>query len=217
MPSVSDASPSALVQAPRRLAAVVLAGGAGARFGGGKLLAPWGDGFLIEGALDAAAAAPVVLITVVTGADGRVEGAVRAWAERRAQADRLRLTHAADHAEGMAATLRAGIAALPSDTGGAFIFLGDMPRIPGEVAIDLATRLGPGVLAAVPTFEGRRGHPALFSAALFPRLLALAGDEGARSILRGLGPGLAEAPMTSPGILQDVDTPEDLDALGRDP
>jgi molybdenum cofactor cytidylyltransferase len=195
----------------RPLEAVVLAGGAGRRFGGGKLLAPWRGGLLIEAALDCAFAAPARSVTLVTGADPDVMPVALEHALREGEAARLRIVHAREHAEGMAATLRAGIEALPADTLGAYVFLGDMPLIPPEVAGRLAGALEAGAWAAVPVHDGRRGHPVLFSARLFGALRALSGDEGARSVLRGLGERLVEVAAPNAGILFDVDTPADLD------
>jgi molybdenum cofactor cytidylyltransferase len=192
------------------LEAVVLAGGAGSRFGGGKLTAPWRGGALIEGALAAALAAPGRSVTVVTGADGKVEAAARAFAERTGQADRLRLLHCSDHAEGMGATLRAGVASLPPDSAGVFVFLGDMPLIPPAILPALATAIAHGALAAAPSFEGRRGHPVLFSAALLPQLRTLTGDQGAREVLSTLGKRLVLVDAADRGVLVDVDRPEDL-------
>ena len=149
------------------LEAVVLAAGAGARFGGGKLTASWRDGVLLDGALASAFAAPARTVTVVWGADARVAEAARAFAERTGQAGRLRLVQAARAAEGMAESLKAGLASLPADCVGAFVFLGDMPKVPAAIAADLARTLAGGALAAAPSCEGRRGHPVLFAAALF--------------------------------------------------
>jgi molybdenum cofactor cytidylyltransferase len=194
------------------LEAIVLAAGFGARFGGGKLTAPWRGGVLIDGALAAAFAAPVRSVTVVTGADAKVDAAARGFAEREGQAARLRLVHCADHAEGMGATLRAGVASLASDAAGVFVFLGDMPLIPPAVLPALAAAVRAGAPAAAPRFEGQRGHPVLFSAALLGQLRALAGDEGARSVLRGLGERLALVETLDRGVLVDIDRPEDLPA-----
>jgi molybdenum cofactor cytidylyltransferase len=114
-----------------RLYAIVLAAGAGVRFGGGKLLSPWGEGVLLDGALAAAFAAPAEQVIVVTGADSeRVSEAARRFAERAGEGARLAVAHAPRHAEGIAASVRAGISALPPDAEGAFIFLGDMPKVP---------------------------------------------------------------------------------------
>ncbi len=193
----------------------MLAGGAGRRFGGGKLLAPWRGGVLIDGALAAAFAAPARRVTVVTGADDRVGPAAVAWAARAGERERLGLVHAPDHAEGMGATLRAGVAALPQDATGVFVFLGDMPRTPPTVLPTLADALAGGVpgravLAAAPRFAGRRGHPVLFAAALFPLLAAARGDEGGRDILRGLGGHLVLVDAPDDGVLFDVDEAGDL-------
>ena len=198
------------------LEAIVLAGGAGTRFGGGKLTAPWRGGALIDGALAAAFAAPVRSVTVVTGADDKVAAAARAFAERRGQAGRLKLIHSPDHAEGMGATLRTGIASLPPDSAGAFVFLGDMPLIPHVTLPVLAAAVAAGAPAAAPSFEGQRGHPVLFSSGLFSQLLGLVGDEGARRVLRALGGTLAIVPTVDAGVMADIDTPEDLRAIRPD-
>jgi molybdenum cofactor cytidylyltransferase len=192
-----------------RLEAVVLAAGQARRFGGGKLLAPWDDGVLLDGALRVAFAAPVRTVTVVTGADPGVAAAAERFAAATGQAGRLRLARAVDHLEGMAASLRAGLVALPPDAAGAFIFLGDMPRVPAAVLPPLVAALE-GRRAAAPIFEGRRGHPALFASSLFPQLQRLSGDAGARAILESLGPDLALVEAPDDGVLFDVDTPQDL-------
>ena len=193
------------------LEAIVLAGGAGARFGGAKLTHPWRDGALIEGALAAAFASPARCVTVVTGADPKVEAATRAFADRLGNAARLRVVHCIQHAEGMGATLRAGVASLPPDTKGAFVFLGDMPLIPPAILPALVAALASGAPAAAPIFQGQRGHPVLFSASLFPRLLEAVGDEGARRALSELGDRLATIKTDDPGVIFDVDRPDDMD------
>ena len=193
------------------LEAIVLAAGAGSRFGGAKLTAPWRGGVLIDGALAAAFAAPARSVTLVTGADPRVREASRAFAATLGQTSRLRLVHAQDHAEGMAATLRAGIVALPADTAGAFVFLGDMPLIPPAILPRLAAALARGARAAAPVFDGRRGHPVLFGRGLFAALMALIGDQGARSVLQDLEHGsVALIEAADSGVLFDVDVVGDL-------
>lgn len=185
----------------------MLAAGAGSRFGGRKLLAPYGRGVLLDGALAAAFAAPVRSVTVVTGAD-----AAQVAAAAQAFDPRIRLVHAADHAEGMGASLRTGVASLPADVGGAFVFLGDMPRVPQAVLAPMAKALFAGAPAAAPVFEARRGNPVLIGRELFPDLLALSGDAGARAVLQGLGARLALIEAPDDGVLFDVDAPGDLPA-----
>lgn len=191
--------------------ALVLAAGLSVRFGAPKLLAPWRGGLLIEGALEAAFAAPVERVTVVTGGHATgVTAAAEAWAARAGTTDRLALVHAAGHGEGLSASLRAGVASLPESAAGAFVFLADMPAIPPGVAEALAVAMTADHDAAAPVFGGRRGHPVLLRQALFEPIRHLTGDHGAGHLLRGLGDRLALVPVADPGVLKDVDRPEDL-------
>ena len=200
---------------PPRLDAIVLAAGSGSRFGGGKLTAPWRGGRLIDGALTAAFAAHVERVIVVTGADHGVADAANDFMRRGAASrPRLAVVHADDHALGMSASLRAGVSHLGADTEGVFVFLGDMPLAPTDTLEAMIVRLANGAVAVAPIWRGQRGHPVLFGRSLFPALLRLKGDEGARGLLRNLGDRLSLVPASSSGVLLDVDAPGDLDALG---
>jgi molybdenum cofactor cytidylyltransferase len=178
--------------------AIVLAAGFGSRFGGGKLTAPFGDGVLLHGAVRAALAAPVRGVTVVTGAEAETVGAALRDFD-------VRIVHAPDHAEGMGASLRTAIASLAPDSAGAFVFLGDMPRVPQAVLEPMAEAVRGGALAAAPVFAARRGNPVLLSRDLYPQLLALTGDTGARAVLQGLGDRLVLIDAPDDGVLFDVD------------
>jgi molybdenum cofactor cytidylyltransferase len=74
----------------------------------------------------------------------------------------------------------------------------------------LAEAVANGASAAAPTFGGRRGNPVLLARELFPGLLALQGDEGARRILQGIGDRLALVEAPDDGVLFDVDQQSDL-------
>lgn len=193
-----------------RLEAIVLAAGAGRRFGGRKMLAPFEGRPLIAGALDAAFAAPVRRVRLVTDGDPELAAIVGDHALDLGRPDDLEVVVARDAAEGMGASLREAVASLPAETDGAFVFLGDMPRIPVGLAASLAEVLAKGFDLAAPCFEGQRGHPVLFGRACFPTLRRLAGDEGARSLLSAAGERLALVETSDPGILFDVDRREDL-------
>jgi molybdenum cofactor cytidylyltransferase len=190
--------------------ALVLAAGAGARFGGGKLTHRWEGGALIDGALAGAFAAPARSVTVVIGADAGVEAAAGAFAAKIGAQGRLRIVRCPDHAEGMGATLRTGVASLPDDAAGVFVFLGDMPRVPAAILPRLVAALAGGTQAAAPAHRGQRGHPVLFAAALFPQLRRSRGDEGARAALKMLGERLTLVETEDDGVLFDVDRPGDL-------
>lgn len=193
------------------LHAVVLAAGQGARYGGAKLLEPWRGAPLLHGALGAAFAAPVETVTVVTGAHAdKVAACARAFADMRPDGARLRIVHAADHAEGLSASLRHGVEALPPDAAGLMLFLGDMPDIPEAVLAPIAKALADGAPAAAPRLDGRRGHPVGISRALFPQLTRLEGDRGAAQVLAALGKTLALIETREEGVLLDIDEPADL-------
>lgn len=194
-----------------RLEAIVLAAGAGRRFGGRKLLASFEGRPLITGALDAAFAAPVRRVWLVTDGDPDLAVVARDHARTLGHEEHLEVIVVADAAEGMGASLRTAVAALPAEAAGAFVFLGDMPRIPSDVAGALAQALAAGFDLAAPRFEGRRGHPVLFGRICFPALLALRGDAGARDLLSGAGERLALVDSPGAGVLFDIDRPEDLE------
>ena len=192
------------------LEVVVLAAGAGSRFGGGKLMSPWRGGLLLDAALAAAFAAPARSVSVAWGADARIPDAAQAFAAQNRSAGPpaagSRRTRRRGHgrvAEGGDRRPTAGCLRrrLRSAAG---------RRAAGATLANLAEALVAGHLAAAPSFEGRRGHPVLFAAALFSRLLALAGDKGAASVLAGLGEALTLVPVTDDGVLFDIDRPDDL-------
>lgn len=191
------------------LEAIVLAAGAGARFGGAKLLARLEGAPLVAGALLTAFLSPVRRVHVAVASDA-VRKAVKATAERLVASDRLSIITVEDAAEGMGASLRAAARTLPDDTAGVFVFLGDMPRVDPATVTQLAQALTSPHDIVAPTYLGRRGHPVLFGASWFPALRALSGDEGARVLLENAGARLARIPVQDPGIHLDVDRPDDL-------
>ena len=138
-------------------------------------------------------------VRVVVGADPAVADLARAAG--------LQVVEAVDFADGLSASLKAGIASLPGDCEGVFVFLGDMPRVPHEVLRPLVEALAAGALAVQPAFNGQRGQPALISRALFPQIMALTGDRGAGALLGSLGDRLAVVETHDDGVLFDIDTP----------
>ena len=192
--------------------ALVLAAGAGRRFGGNKLSALWRGEPLVLAALRTALAARVERVTVVTGAEAAALDPVLSII-----ADpRLRRVVALDWDEGLAASVRAGIASLPGDTKAAVIFLGDMPLIPEGLADQLLDAVAAGAPAARVRSPEGPAHPVAFAAAAFPNLLALDGDRGAKSVIDALGDAVARFESVAPGVVFDVDLPRDLDGASVD-
>jgi len=118
-------------------------------------------------------------------------------------------------AEGLAGSLKAGIAALGENVDGALILLGDMPLVDAPL-IDLlvsARRARPDAAAIVPTSGGRRGNPVLIGRSLFAAVAKLGGDHGARALLASCAETIIEVPVPGNAVILDVDTPEAFQAL----
>jgi CTP:molybdopterin cytidylyltransferase MocA len=94
--------------------------------------------------------------------------------------------------------VRAGIAAVPASADGAVICLGDMPQVDADLINKLIAAFAPeqGALAVVPTIQGKRGNPVLWSRRFFPDLMALEGDIGARNLIGRYGEAVIEVPVT---------------------
>ena len=187
--------------------ALVLAAGAGSRFGGGKLTADWRGAPLVVWAVRAALAANVERVTVVIGAAAdSVEQALEALA-----GDRLRVVEAGNWAQGQSASLRAGVGALPRDARAVAVFLGDMPSVEPAMADRLLDAVAAGAPAARLRSAAGPAHPAAFSAEVFPDLLNLSGDQGARGLFERLGDAVAIFETDHPGATLDIDRREDLE------
>ena len=199
--------------------ALLLAAGSGTRFGGRKLLAPWGGATLLEAALATALNAPVAGVTLVSGQDrDEIERVARDFAQRHEAGRKLAVVHAADHRDGLSASLKAGIAALPASAEAVFVFLGDMPRIPPHVPALLMQALGdPGLVAAIPRHDDLPGHPVLIRRELFPEIMALSGDIGAKPVLTRYRARTVFCPVDDRGVLIDIDRPEDIAELREAP
>ena len=163
-------------------------------------------------ATQAAREAGLSPIVVVTGHAAQEVRAALAGLEG------LSFVHNAEHASGLASSLRAGIAALPVDCPGALVLLGDMPRVGAPVlrALVAAFRAAPGARAAAPVRNGERGNPALIGSGLFADVARLSGDAGARKLLAACA-GVVELAVEDDGVVIDVDTPDVLQALARKP
>lgn len=180
------------------VAGLVLAAGEGRRFGGPKALARLDGERLVDRAAATVRASGCTPVMVVEGAArlGRVEGATTVFA-------------AAWH-EGMGASLRTGLAALPDEAGGCVVFLVDTPWLTEASVrhvVDAWESAGrPG--AAVATYDGRRGHPVLLAHDVWADVAEVAeGDEGARAWMRAHPGDVLEVDCTGLADPTDVDEP----------
>ncbi|HSK53207.1 MAG TPA: NTP transferase domain-containing protein [Clostridia bacterium] len=185
------------------VSAVVLAAGAGSRFGGGKLRAPLGGVPVLQHVLDAIAAAGIDDVVVVLGADAEAIERAIAWRSERRVLN-------PDPALGLSSSVRVGLEAAGTDVDAVLLVLGDQPALREDVirALLAADTRRPVV---VPRFadDGAR-NPVLLRRPAFALAGEAAGD-------RGLGPLLDAHPdlVTEIGVAgsnPDVDRREDLAA-----
>jgi len=200
---------------PSSVAALILAAGLGRRFGGGdtasKLTAMLKGRPLVRHVAEAALASRACGVLVVTG------HAAEAVTEALQGLD-CDFIHNAAYADGLASSLKAGIAALPVSASGALVLLGDMPLV-GTALIDqmiaaFETQNGEAD-AVVPVRAGQWGNPVLLARSIFPDIAALDGDKGAKGLLRRSGYKVIECRVEDPGVEIDIDTPAMLDALAE--
>jgi molybdenum cofactor cytidylyltransferase len=127
----------------------------------------------------------------------------------------IRYVHAADYAEGLSASLKAGIAAVPENCAAAIVCLGDMPLVTGRMIDRLISMYDPdaGRLIVQPTFRGKQGNPMLWDRRFFPEILAITGDSGARFLVGKHAASVVEVEMADDAVLRDFDTTESLATL----
>jgi molybdenum cofactor cytidylyltransferase len=190
-----------------RIAAVVLAAGAGSRFGGGKLLVSIDGRPLLQHVLDRIADAGLTDVVVVLGDDAAAVEAAIAWRSER------RIVNE-DPARGLSSSVRLGIedVARRDDVDAALVVLGDQPALAvSTIRTLLAAPLDDARPIRAPGYEDGGRNPVLIGRAAFPAVDALTGD-------RGLGPWIAAHPdlvqeVPIGGTNPDVDTRADLVAL----
>jgi|SRR5215207_923996 len=187
------------------IAGIILAGGAGSRFGGPKQIAELGGRSLIEHAVAAMSAVPAIeRIVVVLGAHADI-------VRRRADLGGTEIVVARDWREGIAASLRAGIGAV-TGAEAVVIALADQPLITPQVIAAVLDGIDSTRPAARATYDGEPGHPVLIKRELFGEVATLRGDAGARDLLDRAGVATVECGhLASP---HDVDTRDDLAAIG---
>ena len=193
------------------LAAIVLAGGESSRMGRPKALAQYrGETFLdrLIGLYNAAGVQPVVVLghgaeTIRRGLQ-RIEEAI--WVVN------------PEPSRGQLSSLQEGLRALPEGYGGFFIHPVDTPAVEAETVSRLQEefRRTPRMLLFVPCFEGKRGHPVLARADLGEEFLALGEGATARDVIHGRVGETMYLDAGDPGILKDIDTPDDYERLMRE-
>ena len=187
-----------------RLGIVVLAAGFGRRYGeGNKLHQALNGRPVLAWTLAALSRLPATSAIAVLAPDDALAAALALEAGFTPVPNPARAT-------GMGGSIACGMRALSDEVDAVLIALGDMPRVTHSSLEALLAAFSTRDQIVVPCCDGRRGHPVLFGVHHFSALRALDGDTGAREILKQHAALVREVPVNDPGVLLDVDTPQDL-------
>lgn len=187
-------------QANLNIVGLLLAAGSGSRFGSDKLrhALPHGVPIAVQAARHLKTQVPVVAVV-------RSKGVLM----EALQAEGCRVVVCDDAAEGMGASLACGARETP-DADAWLVALGDMPYVRPSSIAAVRAALEEGASLVAPFFHARRGHPVGISARYRADLIAIGGDEGARALLERHSVQLRKIPVGDPGVIRDIDRPEDL-------
>ena len=180
----------------------MLAAGSASRFGSDKLRheLPHGVAIAVQAARHLKLEIPRVLAVVRPGS---------AELEQALQNEGCEIVVCENAAEGMGASL-ACAARAAGEADGYLVALGDMPFVRRTTIAAVRDALAGGAALAAPYFRARRGHPVAISGRFLQELLALRGDEGAKHLLAAHERELVKIPVGDPGVIRDIDTPDDL-------
>lgn len=183
---------------------ILLAAGKGERFGGNKLLCCLPDGLPIAlaAARNLQPACDRLLVVLRPDDKGLADLLT---------ADGFAVVICHDADAGMGHSLAAGVRTSP-EAGAWVVALADMPYIQSSshAAVVARLRAGDGLVAT--RFRGRRGHPVGFSGRWFDQLSVLTGDQGGKTILEQHPGELNLVEVDDPGVVRDIDRPEDIES-----
>jgi len=197
------------------ISAIVIAAGESKRMGRTKQLLSWQGKVLLQHALDSILDSEVDEVILVLGCE----------AERilkKVDTQKIKVVLNPDYPQGMITSIQHGLKALERGVEAFFIVLGDQPGISSQIYNQLIRefrRVYPSKRIFLPTYQGKKGHPALFSIDYREEGSALKGDVGFRQIILDHPSDLLLIEMGASAVLEDIDTPEDYQNLlkGKSP
>lgn len=186
------------------LAAVILSGGASERMGSPKALVPFQGKTFLEHLLEITKHPAIGVRRVVLGA--HAEPIAR---EVHLAADEIVINE--DWAAGQLSSIQAALRSLPEGTEGILLCLVDHPLVTANLVTELIEKfLACRAPVVVPVYQGRRGHPVIFSAAIYEELLHAPADKGARAVVWAHRGKVVEFPTYEEGCVLNLNDPETL-------
>lgn len=181
---------------------LLLAAGSATRFGSDKLRhdLPHGVSIAVQAARHLKHEIDNVIAVVRPGADDLAA---------RLKKEACEIVVCENAAEGMGASL--ACAARAAGAADAYLVaLADMPFVRPSSIAAVRDALKAGAPLAAPYFRARRGHPVGIAGAFFDELISLRGDAGAKQLLAAHAARMVKIPVGDPGVIRDIDTPQDL-------
>ena len=187
------------------LAAIILSAGASSRMGRPKALLPYREATFLEHLLHVTRHPRIGLTRVILGAGAEEIRTI-------AKLDPSVVVLNPGWEQGQLSSICAGLRSLAEiETDGILLCPVDHPLVTARLIGDLIRRFYENEKAIVlPTYKGRRGHPVIFSSALYGELLAAPADKGARAIVWSHAAELLEVPTEEEGIVLNINDPDML-------
>jgi molybdenum cofactor cytidylyltransferase len=192
------------------LAAVILSAGASSRMGSPKALLPYREGTFLQHLIEITSDPRIGVRRVVLGARAEV-------IRKGAKLDPSIIVLNPEWEKGQLSSVRAGLRSLEKiQIDGMILCPVDHPLVSARLVSDLVQRFYESKKAIVlPTYNGRRGHPVIFSKALFGELLAAPEEKGARAVVWAHAGEVLEVPTDEEGVILNINNPDMLQRAMR--
>jgi molybdenum cofactor cytidylyltransferase len=188
------------------ISAVILAAGLSKRMGSPKQEVLLAGRKVLDYVVDSFLSSKVTEVVVV----------VRPGLAWRRSARKLKIVLNENPSSGISGSLVVGLGVVHKLSKAVVVGLGDKPLVlPSSINALISEYEASGSKIVIPTYGGTRGNPVLFDRSLFPMLLRLHGDSGAKSVIERYPEKVRELPLADEGIVIDVNTPGDIEGVSR--
>jgi len=185
------------------ICAIVLAAGRSRRMGVQKLLLPFGSKTVIAHIVDQLTASSVDEVHVVVGCHGK-------RVSRDLSSRPVSIVNNSNYKSGMLSSVRCGLHAITRQCRAVLVVLGDQPSVTTKLIDQMLQTFDPTEKQIlVPLYQGKRGHPIIFSAAYRKEILTHYDNVGLRGLLYAHKENIFELSVTASGVLSDMDYPQD--------